>query len=86
MLLLLFSFTLFSCNNYKSEEFIVEGNITSIDKENNYIYVSDQGPIIYRDHDKLKFGQKIKLELYSTSSEDIWDPKKIKIKSVEIID
>lgn len=82
-LAILLSILISGCSGSNGEEFIISGKISSIDKENSYIYVDDHAPIKYEDYENLKVGQTIKFVLYSTSKDDVWDPEKIKVKSVE---
>jgi hypothetical protein len=74
---------LVGCSGAKGEEFVISGKITAIDTEKKYIYVDKQGPIKYNEYSKLKISQQVKFVLQSTDSDDVWDPEKIKVKSVE---
>ena len=74
---------LVGCSGSKGKEFVISGKITAIDTEKQYIYVDKQGPIKYNEYGKLSIGQQVKFVIQSTDSDDVWDPEKIKVKSLE---
>lgn len=73
--------TFVGCSNY-SEEFIVSGEITQV--EDNIIYV-ERKPIKVGDTDEFKVGQKVKISLIDTTSEDDWDVNDFRVKKIEHI-
>jgi len=74
------------CNTYKSDEFSVSGEITSIDGNKGYVYLDHSTKIKYEDFKQLKVGQTVKFILYSISKDDGWIYDKIKVKTVEILE
>ncbi|RAP77326.1 hypothetical protein [Paenibacillus montanisoli] len=84
LLAILLIMLLAGCSGARGEEFELSGKITEIDKANHYVYVDKQGPIKVKDYDELEVGQQVTFVLYSTDPDDVWDPEKIKVKSVEM--
>ncbi|WP_169083983.1 hypothetical protein [Paenibacillus sp. PL91] len=84
-ILICISIVMSGCSHSEGEEFILSGKITSIDEKKGHVYIDEVSEIEYKDYKKLQVGQSVKFTLYSISNDDVWDPKLIKVKSVEIL-
>ncbi|MCR2805833.1 hypothetical protein [Paenibacillus soyae] len=63
----------------------MEGEITFIDAEKNQMDINGQS--IYADNiSKYEIGQKVKVTLIDTTSQDDWDPEDFKVKEIVVID
>ncbi|SDJ76710.1 hypothetical protein [Sediminibacillus albus] len=68
-------------NDY-TEKITVEGEVTLIEKEENYIYI-DGNPIMVENPASFEVGQRVKAELIDTNAANEWDPEQIVVEDIE---
>lgn len=89
LLIILLSCTLIlgSCSIEKEPELLeISGAITQIDTRKSYIYIDDTYPVKIDDISRFQVGNRVKVTLIKPYSEDSYNPEKLKVKEIIIME
>ncbi|MBW5448982.1 hypothetical protein GE107_23365 [Cohnella sp. CFH 77786] len=77
-----------ACSKAEKSQFVVEGTVERIEYSNDYVLMYVENfpiPISKDEKQQYSVGQKERATLQSTKRTDIYNPKYIKVKKIEIL-